>query len=179
MPYSAEEGKRWVVDTVGGIYPAPTSVLDVGPGSGTYAKLLRPVLPAARFDAVEVHEPYVEEFGLADLYDQVTVADIRDWSWAQPYDLVVLGDVLEHLTFVQAVRVWNAARRTSRSLVVSLPTSQRWWHQDAEHGNAHEAHRSFWTHALFGTLPGVVDSFHGTDVSVFLGQGGRWELADG
>lgn len=172
MPYSAEEGKEWVVETVRNLQPSPASVLDVGPGAGTYARLLRPTLPDATFTAVEVYEPYVQRFGLASLYDSVVVADVRDWDWDRsPHALVVFGDVLEHLPYGAALQVWRNARRTSDYLIASLPTSERWWHQEPENGNQHERHHFAWTYELFSKLPGVVDSRHGQDVSVFLAEG--------
>jgi predicted TPR repeat methyltransferase len=172
VPYSADEGKDWILDHVRALDPPPATVLDVGPGAGAYARLLRPCLPpGARLDAVEIYEPYVDRFGLASLYDTVTVGDIRDFDWPEDYDLVVLGDVLEHLTFGDAMRVWKVARRHADHLIVSLPTSERWWHQEPENGNPYERHHFAWTYRLFRSMPGVVDSQHGQDVSVYLAKG--------
>lgn len=174
MPFSSDEGKDWILDHVRALDPPPATVLDVGPGAGAYARLLRPLLPDARLDAVEIWEPYLDRFALPSLYDAVTVGDIRSFDWPEEdYDLVVLGDVLEHLTFGDAMRVWKTARRHADHLIVSLPTSERWWHQEPENGNTHERHHFAWTYGLFRKMPGVVDSQRGQDVSVYLAEGVR------
>lgn len=43
-----------------------TTILDVGPGAGTYYDLLHPYFPLARFDAVEIFAPYVERYRLPE-----------------------------------------------------------------------------------------------------------------
>src|SRR5689334_18537549 len=95
MPRSLVEGKAWISHEIARLRPA--TVLDVGPGQGTYADLLRQVTPSAHWSAVEVFAPYVDTYGLAAKYDRVEVVDIRDFSWPQHFDVVILGDVLEHL----------------------------------------------------------------------------------
>ena len=49
-------------------------MLDIGCGSGTYAKMF----PDAHWTGVEVWEPYVEEFNLKDLYQQLILSDARE-----------------------------------------------------------------------------------------------------
>lgn len=75
------------------------SVLDVGPGRGKYGVLLREyVAGVAIVDAVEAWEPYVTD-RLQCIYDAVFVGDVCDWKEpALSYDVVLMVDVLEHLT---------------------------------------------------------------------------------
>jgi hypothetical protein len=144
----------------------PGSVLDVGPGVGTYARLLRPHLPGCRFDAVEIFEPYVANYCLNRLYDRVVVGDIRDHDW-KPVDVVIFGDVLEHLRFEDAVKVWNTAREHVRlAAFVSLPVIE--YPQGALEGNVHETHLHTWSHELvLAELSGITDWATYTQIGVY------------
>jgi predicted TPR repeat methyltransferase len=153
MPWSSSEGKDWILQRVREIQPS--SVLDIGPGSGTYAKLLRPVLdPGVKFHALEIHEPYVERFGLLELYDRVEVADAREAKFPR-LDVVILGDVLEHMTLTEAEDVWFKARAAAKLAVfLSIPIVE--YPQDASEGNDHEAHVQTWSHPMvMGLLDGI------------------------
>jgi trans-aconitate methyltransferase len=134
----------------------PRSVLDVGVGCGTYATLLRPLLPRAWFIGVEVHEPYVHRFGLRTRYDALYVCDVRDLDPLPDADVVILGDVIEHLPHADAVTLWARARRAARLAVfAALPVVE--WPQGEVDGNPHEAHLHTWSHADVLALPGVAD----------------------
>ena len=89
------EGKAWISHAVSRL--RPTTVLDVGPGQGTYADLLRSCTPGALWSCVEIFAPYVQMFGLHSKYDTIYVADIRGFAWPGRFDVVILGDVLEHM----------------------------------------------------------------------------------
>jgi predicted TPR repeat methyltransferase len=115
------------------------TVLDVGAGSGTYARLLRPL--GCTLDAVEIWPPYLEEYSLSSLYRDVFVEDVRVMAhssdWNASYDLIVFGDVLEHMTEAESLSVWAWAHRVARWGLISLPIVH--WPQ-AGTENPHEAH---------------------------------------
>lgn len=96
-----------------------TRFLDVGPGRGTYRTLLRQ-RGYLRMDAVEIYGPYIEAFGLRDLYDHVYAEDIRTFAYTW-YDVVIFGDVLEHLTASDAARVVDFARSHSGLIIAAVP----------------------------------------------------------
>lgn len=77
------------------------TVLDVGPGHGKAAVLLREYLnqPPGRIDAVEAWSPYVEAFDLDRLYHAVLEANALDLATdvLAGYDLVLMVDVIEHM----------------------------------------------------------------------------------
>lgn len=79
--------------------PEPRAVLDIGPGRGKFAEYIRPRWPAAHLTAYEVDGEYVERFGLRALYHTVHVAPAADLlaHHDQTWDLVTIGDVLEHM----------------------------------------------------------------------------------
>ncbi len=162
MPWSAHEGREWSVERITAL--KPSTILDIGVGSGTYADLLRPHLPEATFIGVEVHAPYVERFGLRAKYDELRVTDVRFMNNLPVVDVVVLGDVLEHLTHPEALHLWWQARASARLGVhLSLPIID--YPQGACEGNEHEAHLVDWTHGkVMSELDGVTDSWTGTIV---------------
>ncbi|MCG5242776.1 hypothetical protein [Azospirillum doebereinerae] len=142
MPFSSMLGKSLTVLTAHRFNAQrPVSqVIDVGPGLGTYGRLLRPVLPDARFVAVEIWGPYVKEYGLAEIYDAVHVADARvfDYRHLDRGGIAVLGDVLEHMTKDEAQRVVLALLERCDMVILSIPIGN--WPQDEYMGNPWEAH---------------------------------------
>jgi len=154
MPFSHPiEGKRWIRAVTEGL--GVRRVLDVGAGSGTYSTLLRPVTPGARWSAIEVWQPYLDEFALAAKYDEVIVADVRSHVWGDQYDLVILGDVLEHMPTTDAVDVFGRAVTSSAVVLASMPIIH--YPQGAVGGNPFEAHvKDDWNHEeIVETFPGI------------------------
>lgn len=143
MPYSDVEGKDAALTWYEEIQPS--TVIDVGAGSGTYAEAVRARSPwAARWTAVEAWEPYVSRFGLHGLYDRVVVADAR--LLTAPFfraDLVIAGDVLEHMPRADAVRLLGKIRTHAGHLIVSVPVLHL--DQGAVYGNPYETHVDHWT----------------------------------
>lgn len=113
------------------------TVLDVGAGKGTYSDMLKPYID--RIDAVEIWEPYIEQFNLHTKYDNVINADIREYSswWFENYDLVIFGDILEHMTQRESLFVWHKASAAMYGLI-SVPIIH--YPQGAEFGNPYEEH---------------------------------------
>ena len=143
MPWSSDDGKRYAVQELQQL--RPESVLDVGAGAGVYGRLIRFEVPSVLvLDAVEIWEPYIERFELRDIYDSIFVADIADFTLERQYDMVILGDVLEHLERDIAVDVVTKLRAASKYILLSLPIVE--WHQGEEEGNPHEAHLHHWSH---------------------------------
>ncbi|HEY7102297.1 MAG TPA: class I SAM-dependent methyltransferase [Mycobacteriales bacterium] len=152
MPRSLVEGKAWISHLVARLRPA--TVLDVGPGQGTYSDLLRGCTPGASWSCVEIFAPYVEMFDLHSKYDHVYVADIRRFSWPGNFDVVILGDVLEHMVLSDALAAWAAVRAHARHVVLSIPIVE--YPQGVHYGNEHEVHLEVWDHeTVLEQLPGV------------------------
>ena len=70
------------------------SILDVGCGHGFYYKLLKDHFK--KFDAVEIWKPYIEEYKLEEIYDNVYNVNILEFDFDY-YDVIILGDILEHI----------------------------------------------------------------------------------
>ena len=164
MPYSSEEGKGWIADWYRA--EAPDFTLDVGAGSGTYARLLRPI-HRGYWQAVEVWDPYVERFGLLDLYDDVHVENVMATRHRLKHapDLILLGDVVEHLELAEAFDVLQWAAATGKHTIVSVPIVH--WPQGEIDGNHYETHRHHWTVNEMSNALGVGPSFRGDQVGVW------------
>lgn len=165
MPDSANEGIAVMLNWVK--CHDPKSILDIGVGSGKYGKLLRTCLTSPYLIGIEAWHPYVARFGLREIYDQVIVADVLELEhdrWPH-VDVVILGDVLEHMPERAAKLVWDYARVVARKTVVmSIPIIH--YPQGAEEGNPFEVHVvPDWTHdRVLNTFPGIVRHWTGTVV---------------
>ncbi len=134
MPFSSEHGKsfvQWVVNRV----PHQTK-LDIGCGSGTYAKLF----PGGEWTGVEVWKPYVDQYNLMDLYQNLCIEDARDWQPAagQTFDVAFAGDVLEHMSLDEAKTLLAKLRECATTVIVSVPLGH--YPQEAYAGNPYEKH---------------------------------------
>lgn len=142
MPFSDTANIDWFKWLVGQI--TPKSVVDIGPGAGKYGTLLREVSPDTTTTAVEIWEPYVHTYGLSSVYDRVVVADAREFD-DYNVDLVILGDVLEHMTRAEALTLWDKVRSQAKAALISMPIIH--FPQGCEHGNPYETHvEDNWTH---------------------------------
>lgn len=164
MPTSATEGKSWTRDAVERL--KPSSVLDVGVGDGTYSKLLRSVIPESTWIGVEAFAPYVEEFNLYSQYDTVLIEDVRGLELPD-VDLIIMGDVLEHMTRLEATLLVARAKRAAQHVIVSIPVLHL--DQGAVNGNEYERHIDHWTFQdMYELLDQPEDTFHGEILGVFL-----------
>lgn len=169
MPYSAHEGKSWVIETLRASPPPPVSILDVGSGGGSWLDALRPWFPGARYTAVEIYEPYLGKFDLRDRYHEVVVADIRDIEIPRN-DVIILGDVLEHMPEADAIDVWDRSLLACRLLFASIPLGE--YPQGPSHGNAHEEHVATWDdRSIMRAFKGIGPRFIGDVVGVYSARG--------
>lgn len=135
MPFSARENDADVLDFVFG--HNIETVLDVGAGSGTYGRMLKDNVDV--IEAVEIWQPYVREYNLLDVYSEVHLADVRDLEpeFFAEFDLVIFGDILEHMTRKESLDVWEAAS-TAQYGLISVPVIH--WPQGEVEGNPYEEH---------------------------------------
>ena len=120
-------------------YPPDTRILDIGAGQGKY----RILLPEYEYIyAVEVFEPYVENNYLREMYHKVYVQDVRDFLSDHGYAfltgmVVIMGDVLEHLTRADAQEVLEQLYEFVTEIIVVVPYE---YPQGEEDGNVHQEH---------------------------------------
>lgn len=116
--------------------PKTTRILDVGAGWGKYSLLL----PEYHMDAVEVWRPNVIDNKLAKLYDKVFVDNICDLV-IDYYDVVIMGDVFEHLDKFDAIDLLQRLNKLCEEIYVVVPYKYPQeevednpfeWHQQAD-----------------------------------------------
>jgi 16S rRNA A1518/A1519 N6-dimethyltransferase RsmA/KsgA/DIM1 with predicted DNA glycosylase/AP lyase activity len=134
MPYSYGEFKNQVRDHIVDNFNKETKILDVGAGSGTYGKLLKPHYQIV--DALEIFPKYIEMFKLETIYSNVIIGDIMDFDIAS-YDYIVMGDILEHLTVANATYLMNKFNVLKKNVLVAVPYK---FEQGEEYGNIYETH---------------------------------------
>ena len=157
MPWSETARRPWVLSRLRACcdLAALPSVVDVGAGAGTARTFYGPSMPAARWTAIEIWEPYVARFGLDRAYNQVITADVRTLDPLPEAELYLFGDVMEHMPMADAVKVWGRARTVCPLLVLTLPVHP--YPQGECEGNPHEAHVAQWTVAdVLASFAGIV-----------------------
>ncbi len=141
MPISDPANKPYASELIARY--RPRTVLDIGPGVGTYGSIIRENLKVERLDAVEIWGPYIEKYRLNEIYDNVFVCDVRYWR-DFGYDLVILGDVLEHLTLEEAALLWETMSSQAGGALISIPIV--YYPQGYIEGNPFETHQvTDWT----------------------------------
>lgn len=167
----------------------PQSVLDIGAGFGKYGLLCREYLELwdgrqnyseflRRIDAVEIFGNYVTpvyEFVYNNTYSQdiVQLAETLNFN----YDLVLIIDVLEHLTKERGIVVLTKLLSKNRGLIISTPKKPS--DQKDAFDNIYETHRSRWTKKEFRDLKKIAaaNSFFINDNTHFILYIGKKEIA--
>ncbi len=136
MGFSDPTNKPWTQQKI--VELNPKTVLDVGAGQGVYLNLIRESLGQnVIVSAVEVWKPYIDQFNLENRYDHLYPIDVREMIDFD-YDLVILGDILEHMTELDAIYLWERISKKARYAIISIPIIH--YHQDAINGNPYEVH---------------------------------------
>ena len=179
MPGSTEVGKREAVHLLDqlGIFCTTRSVLDVGAGVGTWYDRLAPHMHAT-WDAIEAWQEWVDRCNLRARYDRVFVEDATtmDTSELGQHDLVVYGDVLEHMTHDDAVR--TVTRLRGAVGLFSIPMAGGIHEHQSEHMHDYgtgedydcpfERHLSSWTPELVNATFKVRAQWTCRDIGVFV-----------
>ena len=126
--------------------------LDIGAGEGKYGKLVREFHPHVEIIGIEIESEYVERFELDKIYDSIWCMPanaIIDEKVDVNYDLVIIGDCLEHLRKSQGIDLLNFLIYRTRYLLIVYPER---YLQGSWEGYLHEAHISFWGENDFAGL---------------------------
>lgn len=173
----------------------PRSILDVGVGFGKWGHLFREYTdineaerdPAryqrenwqVRIDGIEGHAAYLTEMHRF-LYNEIHTGDAAELLPKLPrYDLVFLGDIIEHFEKVRGVQLLNAAwDHANKAVIVSTPKFET--EQGDLCANELERHRSLWSARDFKPWPGSqVKTLDGDTLLAVLPKPGqpRFELS--
>ena len=87
--------------------------------------------------AVEVFKPNIDNYKLEEKYRHVYNVDIKDFKYDY-YDVIIFGDVIEHLSVEDAQKVLEYALPRCKQVIVALPYQYK---QGEEYGNIYEIHK--------------------------------------
>jgi len=137
----------------------PTSILDVGIGYGKWGFLCREYLESwkdrvfpnqwkVRIDGIEIFVPYYERLPwVRNIYDEVHIGDacsVVDGLCLR-YDVVMAGDVLEHIEKSAAAELMQRLMTiANKTLILGLPIGDTWMRNQIVADNQAESHRSSW-----------------------------------
>ena len=107
-------------------------------------------------DGLEVWEPYINEFKLFEKYRSTIHVDARNWN-NYCYDMVIFGDVLEHMTEIEAKSLWIKVSKMAKHAIITIPIIH--YPQGAEFGNPYEVHHEEdWnTERVLNSFPGIIE----------------------
>jgi SAM-dependent methyltransferase len=135
MPYSTNYFKTETINYITQKYDKNIRILDIGSGSGTYSDYLKP-LGYLNLDCVEVFQDYIDMFNLNSKYNLVINEDVTklkiDFS---KYDLIIIGDVLEHISEYDAKSLLKKLSVTN--VIVAVPFESP---QGESYNNMYEIH---------------------------------------
>ncbi len=148
MPLSMPFNQGFIATTIWKYQPK--SVLDVGCGFGKYGVIFREYLDVlwerydksewkARIDAVEACDHCITPLHRY-IYNTVFIGDARKISIPQHYDLVFMGDVLEHMPKEDGEKLID--KFDTKWILISTPTIMV--EQKPYKGNEYEKHEYIW-----------------------------------
>lgn len=111
-----------------------SNILDVGAGCGTYGYYLG---AGYNLEAVELWQESIDVLSEHQSYTKVYPVDIRNFKYEKDYDLIIFGDVLEHLTVADAQKVLKEAEKHAAHILIGVPYMLE---QEAIYGNEAEVH---------------------------------------
>ena len=124
--------------------PQSSKILDAGAGSGKYGAMLR--IWFNNIDALEIFEPYIEQFKLKEIYNNVHIGNIIDFD-IDMYDYIIMGDILEHLSIEDAHNLLTKIHLGGKKCLIAIPYTME---QGEVNGNIYETHlQPDLTHEVF------------------------------
>lgn len=147
MPYSVDVFDNVMKDMI--TLCRPQVVLDIGPGDGKYGKMLRDIENATGLTIHKVcleidEEKVIKRFNLHSIYDEVineNAATIVKKLPTLTGDLVIAGDVIEHITKSEGIDLIEYLQYRYKYLFLVIPVN---WISYSFEDYDHEAHISIW-----------------------------------
>lgn len=171
MPTSAVENKNIAKDWIDTLNPK--HVLDIGVGKGTYSDLAR--TPEQTWIGIEAYYPYVQEFDLDGKYDDIIIGDARyiDYNKLPKQDLIIIGDMIEHMEKQQAKDLLTELLDHTRHILICFPVQHLDQHDDR---NPFEDHIDHWDYEEMNNfMNGKVKKSLMGDILAYFLIGGKYE----
>lgn len=139
MPGSWQGNDRYFIDDLKQLIK-PNTAIDVGIGAAKIGWLLREHAPGCRVTGHEIWEPHLTPEYRA-FYETIIIGDFSDWiernkDWTT--DLIVFGDVLEHMLYHRAMSVLDHCYYRVRWMALQVPINMV---QDTTEDNPHSPHQ--------------------------------------
>jgi 2-polyprenyl-3-methyl-5-hydroxy-6-metoxy-1,4-benzoquinol methylase len=158
----------------------PQSVLDVGTGFGKYGFLAREYLDIMQrgvkkknwktvIDGVEVFENYITP-AHKFIYNNIFVGNALEVlpSIRKKYDLILLIDILEHLTHKEAKKLLSLVKAKSKHILIATP--KKVLAQNEVFGNIHEIHISQFDKSHFREFDNISFIPHNHSLIIYIGN---------
>ena len=128
---SYNAGKNEIITWIREHFNPEATILDVGVCDGKWKRLLKEY---NNMDGIDIFHPNAERS--APLYRTMYSGDIYDLRYDY-YDLVIFGDVIEHMTVERAQAVLEYAKQHCSAFIVGVP----WLYEQGPcYGNPFEKH---------------------------------------
>lgn len=124
----------------------PKRILDIGAGAGKYGETIKRISEGINTTALEIEKEYIKKFKLKEKYSRVLniSADelIHPEYYNDNFDLVIMGDVIEHMKKSVGVDLINFLVYRSKWIILKFPLK---YIQNSVDGYESEAHISAWS----------------------------------
>lgn len=127
--YGKDEVCKWIRKN----FNPDSTILDMGACDGKWRKLL---YEYPKVDGVEIFNKNYAYLKAAGIYRNLYFHDARtlQYRW---YDLVIFGDIIEHMTPSDARGMLDYAKPRCRDMIIAVPFLYK---QGAIYGNPYEVH---------------------------------------
>ncbi len=166
MPSSFWTSISDILDIVMHLDPRPSTILDIGFGFGKYGFLLKEYLTywgyryednkrPPTIDGIEANQSCASDLQNL-IYDHIYIGnatEIVKKIQKSEYDLVLLIDVLEHLSKIDGDAFIKECKRIGKTVIISTPAI--WENQNDAYGNPFERHLSLWDKKMLNNAGSV------------------------
>lgn len=118
---------------------------DIGSGAGKYGKMIRKINPQAKITGIEADKEYIKRYKTSEHYDEFINDRIENFIRDNPAfttDIVILGDILEHLFKSDGIDLIHYLIYRCKYMVIVFPSKFVMFDW---RGHPTEAHNSVWT----------------------------------
>ena len=128
----------WVIDK------NTESILDLGCGQGNPMKLIKKRAKKIVYsEGVELFKPYIKQCLKEKIFSRVARQDVRNISYPdKSFDVVLLDEIIEHLTKKEAWRLVNKAEKIAKKQIIIATPIGPCYHPAVD-GNELQLHKSY------------------------------------
>lgn len=117
----------------------PKTAVDVGAGNGNIGKMIKGIDENCHIIGVEIFGPYIEQFKIYEIYDRIIIDDIKNVINTLSGDLIIFGDVLEHMNKEEAMNIISVAVKNFKHIIINAPCG--FMSQEEVNENKYEIHK--------------------------------------